>query len=121
MVEQQRFRGSLQHVDQEIVAADVRQLVPEQSVEISRRKPGERGNGHQDRGTKPADHGGNLNGVGNQQSHGARDAEALRKPLKGFLPMGRRCGSCSAPQPCSAGVESMERHAAFRGRQARAL
>ena len=56
MVEQQGLDDALQHVDQIIVAADVRQLMKQKRFYLVGRQTGESANRHQHDGTKPAHH-----------------------------------------------------------------
>ena len=55
MVKEQRLHHGLQQIDDEIVTADVRQLVGQDHLDLFRGQPGERGDGEEDDGTHPPD------------------------------------------------------------------
>jgi len=86
MVEQQRLDRALQHVDQIVVAADVRQLVNEKSFHLFRRQSRERAHRHQHHRTKPAHYRRRLHQRRYQQPDRAGDANPRGEPVESVLP-----------------------------------
>ena len=89
MVEQQRLGDRLQHVHRVVVAADVRELVREDRLDLRRRQRRERGDGQQDRRPQPADNRRHVHERGFDDVRGRGQAETIREPAAGGLPMRR--------------------------------
>src|SRR5580704_16847432 len=89
MVEQECFGDALQDVDEIIVAADMREFVSEQRLDVFGWKAGESADWHQNYGTEPADDGWNLHDCGDDEFHGTRDANADGDFVQPVLPFAR--------------------------------
>jgi hypothetical protein len=99
MIEEQRLDRALQQVDQVVVAADVRQLVGQDRLDLGRAQAAQHAGRKQDHGTQPAERGGHRH-----QDPSAPDAPGAR----------RRCG----PPAGSVSLQVVERD--VRGRASHA-
>ena len=92
MVEEQRLDDGLHQVDEEVVAADMRQLVREDHLHLFGGESGERGRGKKDDGTKPSDDGRHFDGSRFEKLHGPAKVERVREPARRALPFRRSVG-----------------------------
>ena len=102
VVIQQRFGHRLQHVDQIVVAPDVRQLVGDDRLELGRRQAAQRAGGqHHDR-SQPAHHEGHLHHRGMHDLHRAPDSQPPHQDggaIQHCLRHGRHRGAPQAREP----------------------
>ena len=110
MIEQQCFDGRLQHVQQVIVAADVRQFVSQDGLHHLRGQARERAYRKQNHGAQPADHHGYSGDGGLAQRNLPHNAQTVREARQNLLP--RRLGWSSA-----VALESLRENPAAGGAQ----
>lgn len=99
VVEEQRLGGGLQQVNQVVAAADVRQLVGQDQLELRRREPGEGAAGQQDHGPQPADHRGHLHERRLVEGEGRPNPQGAHQAGQGRLDRGRHRRPARAPHP----------------------
>ncbi len=85
VIEQQRLHDALKQVDQVVVPPDVRQLVGQDRLDLLRRQPRRRRDGHEDHRPEPADHHRRGRPDRRQQPHGPADAEMAGQPARRCL------------------------------------
>ena len=90
MVEEQCLHDRLQQVDQIIVAADMRELVRENRLDLRRRQRGDRGDRQQNRRPQPADERRDVDARRFDHVRGGGQAETVRQAPARRLPP--RCG-----------------------------
>jgi hypothetical protein len=90
VVEEQRFNHGLGEVHEIVVAADMRQLVEEEGLEVRGGEAGEGARGHEHQGPEPADYGRRFDEGRDQQANGSRDGDAGLQPVERLLPFGGR-------------------------------
>ena len=113
VVEQQRLDQRLQQVDEIVVAADVRELVGEDRLELLRREPGQRARRQQHHRPQPADHRRHGHRVDSRSRTGrrmwSRRARA-RSPMPASGPRPARRGAascrCTHSQPLTSRSDS---------------
>ena len=99
VVEQERLRDRLQHVQGVVVAADVRELVRQDRFDLRRRQRRECGDREQNRRTQPADDGRDVHQRRLDDVRGRGQTEPVRQTAAGRLPAGRGAAERGAMQP----------------------
>ena len=89
-MELQRFQGNLQQIDQRIEAADMRQLVGQNQLDLGQREPARNGQRKQYHRTQPADHKRRDGSSGSERESLAAEAEVSMQRCKSCLPVEQR-------------------------------